>query len=108
MLQKLEAIKRRWEDVGQQINDPEVISNRERYIKLSKEYKNLQEIADEYKTYKNIIDNIASAKGMLITEKDDELREMAKMELDELTVRKTQLEEKIKVLLIPKDPEDAK
>ena len=108
MLQKLEAIKRRWEDVGRQITDPEVIADRERYIKLSKEYKNLQEIADEYKTYKNIIDNIASAKGMLITEKDDELREMAKMELDELTVRKTQLEEKIKVLLIPKDPEDAK
>ncbi len=108
MLQKLEAIKRRWEDVGQQITDPEVISDRERYIKLSKEYKNLQEIADGYKTYKNVIDNIASAKEMLISEKDDELREMAKMELDELTVRKTQLEEEIKVLLIPKDPEDAK
>ena len=50
MLQKLEAIKRRWEDVGRQITDPEVIADRERYIKLSKEYKNLQEIEYKYKT----------------------------------------------------------
>ena len=108
MLDKLEAIKQRWEDVGQQITDPEVIADMKRYIKLSKEYKNLQVIVDAYKVYKNVIDNIVSAKELLSTEKDDEFREMAKMELDELTEKKAQLEEEIKGLLIPQDPEDAK
>lgn len=108
MLEKLEAIKRRWLDIGQQITDPEVITDISRYIKLSKEYKNLQVIVDTYKTYKDVIDNIASAKELLSTEKDDEFRIMAKTELVELTERQTQLEEDIKYLLIPQDPEDAK
>jgi len=108
VLEKLEAIKRRWLDIGQQITDPEVITDISRYIKLSKEYKNLQVIVDTYKTYKDVIDNIASAKELLSTEKDDEFRIMAKTELVELTERQTQLEEDIKYLLIPQDPEDAK
>lgn len=108
MLDKLEAIKQRWEDIGQLIIDPEVIADMKRYIKLSKEYKDLQVVVDAHKVYKDVIDNIASAKELLSTEKDGEFRDMAKMELDELTEKKAQLEEEIKGLLIPKDPEDAK
>ena len=108
MLEKLEAIKQRWLTIGQQITDPEVIADMKRYIRLSKEYKALQVIVDAYKIYKDVIENIASAKEILTTEKDNEFRVMAKVELDELTQKKAQLEEKIKNLLIPKDPEDAK
>ena len=108
MLEKLEAIKQRWLAIGQQITDPEVIADMSRYIKLSKEYKDLQVIVDAYNIYKDVIDNLASAKEMLSTEKDDEFRDMAKTELVELNEKKTRLEEDIKSLLIPKDPEDAK
>ena len=108
MLEKLEAIKQRWLTIGQHITDPEVIADMKRYIRLSKEYKELQVIVDAYKIYKDVIENIASAKEILTTEKDNEFRVMAKVELDELTQKKAQLEEKIKNLLIPKDPEDAK
>ncbi|MCH8902381.1 MAG: peptide chain release factor 1 [Bacteroidetes bacterium] len=108
MLEKLEGIKQRWLAIGQQIIDPEVIADMKRYIRLSKEYKELQVIVDAYKIYKDVIENIASAKEILTTEKDVEFRDMAKMELDELTGKKARLEEKIKNLLIPQDPEDAK
>jgi len=75
------------------------------YIQLNKEYKDLQPIIEAYQEYKNILSNIENAKEML---KDDEMKEMAKMELDELTPKQEELEEEIKVLLIPKDPADSK
>jgi peptide chain release factor 1 len=108
MLDKLEAIYKRWEDIGVQITHPDVISDMKRYIRLSKDFKELQPIIDAYKVYKLVIDNIASAKEILSKEKDDEFRDMAKMELDELSQRKESLEEEIRVMLIPADPEDGK
>ncbi|MEM9025195.1 MAG: PCRF domain-containing protein, partial [Bacteroidota bacterium] len=108
MLNKLEAIKERWEEVGRMIVDPDVIANMPQYVRLNKEYKDLEAIVNAYETYKNVLANIDSSNEILATEKDEEFREMAKMELDELGRKKIDLEEEIKVLLIPKDPEDGK
>ncbi|MAZ54716.1 MAG: peptide chain release factor 1 [Flavobacteriales bacterium] len=105
MLDKLEAIKNRFDEVSELIVDPNIISDMKQYIQLNKEYKDLQPIIESYHKYKNILSNIENAKEML---KDDEMKEMAKMELDELTPKKEELEEVIKVLLIPKDPADSK
>ena len=81
MIDKLEAIKERFDEVSQLIVDPEIISDMKQYIKLNKEYKDLQPIMEAHKAYKNILSNIETAKEML---KDDEMREMAKIEIDEL------------------------
>jgi len=105
MLDKLEAIKERFDEVSQLIVDPEIISDMKQYIQLNKEYKDLQPIMEVYKAYKNLLSNIETAKEML---KDEEMKEMAKMELDELQPQKEVMEEEIKVLLIPKDPADSK
>lgn len=106
MLDKLELIKKRWEDVAELITDPSVISDVKRYVKLNKEYKDLTPLVEAYKGYRNILENISSAKKVLETEKDEEFREMAKAELDELIPRKEEMEQEIKILMIPKDPED--
>lgn len=108
MLEKLEAIKLRWEEVERDLSSPQAMSDMKRYAQLNKEYKDLTKIVDEYKIYKNVVSNIETNKNILGTEKDDELREMAKMDLDELLEQKEQLEEKIRLMLIPKDPEDSK
>ncbi len=108
ILEKLQAIKVRWEEVEKLIVDPEIIADMERYVKLNKEYKDLKEIVTVYDEYKNVIDNIASSKQILETEKDKDFREMAKLELESLEERKEKLDEEIKFLLIPKDPEDTK
>ena len=105
MLDKLESIKSRFDEVSQLIVDPNIISDMKKYIQLNKEYKDLQPIIDAYKEYKNILSNIDNAKEML---RDDEMKEMAKMELDNLFTKQTSLEEHIRVLLIPKDPADSK
>ena len=108
LLEKLGAIKIRFDEVSQQITDPDVISDMKRFIKLNKEYKDLEPLIEAYHTYKNILDNIQSAQELLEEEKDEEMRDMAKMELDEQAEKKIALEEEIKVLLIPKDPQDEK
>ncbi|MFM6953415.1 MAG: peptide chain release factor 1 [Sphingobacteriaceae bacterium] len=108
MLDKLEAIKVRWEDVERELSSPDVMSDMKRFAQLNKEYKDLTKIVDEYKIYRNMVSNIEANKQMLATEKDEEMREMAKLDLDELLVAKEAKEEEIRVMLIPKDPEDAK
>lgn len=108
ILQKLEGIKIRFEEVAQKIVDPDIIADMDRYVKLNKEYKDLEEIVKAYKAYKNVIDNIASSKEILENEDDPEMKEMAQMELDDLLPRKEELDEEMKLLLIPKDPEDDK
>ncbi len=108
MLDKLEAIKNKWEDIGQSLLDPEMMKDMKRYARMSKEYKDLKGIVDAYEHYKNVLSNIDNNKEILKTEKDPEFREMAKMELDELLPEKAKAEEEIKWLLIPKDPEDDK
>lgn len=90
------------------LTDQSIMSDMDKYVKLNKEYKDLEPIIEAYDEYSNMISNIDNAKAILSTEKDEEMREMAKMEIDELTAQIEPMEEKIKLLLIPKDPEDEK
>jgi peptide chain release factor 1 len=108
ILDKLEGVKDRFEEVGRLINEPEIISDMKRYVKLNKEYRDLEPIIQAYKDYKNLLSNIATAKKMLSSEKDEEMREMAKTELDELYQQVEPMEENIRYLLVPADPEDDK
>ena len=108
ILEKLEGVKQRFVEVGELLTQPEVLSDMEKYIKLNKEYKSLQPIIEVYEKYKLTLENISSAKDLLSTEKDEEMREMAKAELDTLNASVPEMEEEIKLLLIPADPEDEK
>ena len=108
MLDKLEAIKQRWQTVEGELSSPDAMSDMKRFAQLSKEYKDLTAVVEEYNVYKNIMSNIDANKEILATEKDEEFREMAKSELDELLVQRDEREEFIRLMLIPKDPEDAK
>ena len=108
ILEKLEGVKERFEEVQKLIAEPEIITDMKRYIQLNKEYKNLEPIIDAYKKYKNVLSNIKSSREMLEKEKDVEMREMAKLELEELNEKLPEMEENIKLLLIPGDPEDDK
>ena len=84
LLSKLEAIHFRFVEVGKMIVDPDIISDMDRYVKLNKEYKDLEEIDRVYKEYKNLLDNLKSSKELLEVETDPEMREMAKAEIDDL------------------------
>ncbi len=108
ILDKLEGVLERFQEVENKLSDPKVISDRERFIKLNKEYKNLGPLIDAFKTYKNIIENINSSKELLAEESDAEMKQMAKDEIDSLFKEKGTLEEEIKILLLPQDPEDDK
>jgi len=108
ILEKLEGVKERFYYVQEQISLPEIVSDMERYVKLNKEYKDLEPLIQAYNKYKNILDNITSSKILLKEETDPEMREMAKEEIDSLIGERSQFEELIKVLLLPKDPEDSK
>jgi peptide chain release factor 1 len=108
MIDKLEAIKNRFDEVSEAILDPNIISDMKRYTSLNKEYKELNKIVEVYKQYKNILDNIESTKKVLSVEKDPDFREMAKEELDSLITKKDDIEVLIKEMLIPKDPNDSK
>jgi peptide chain release factor 1 len=108
MLDKLELIYERWKNVEGELSNPEVMQDMKRFAQLNKEYKDLAKIVDEYHTYRNIMSNIETNKEILSTEKDEEFREMAKMELDELLAQQEVKEEEIRLMLIPKDPEDSK
>ncbi|MDM8160825.1 peptide chain release factor 1 [Labilibaculum sp. K2S] len=108
LLDKLEGVLIRFKEVSQLITDPEVMGDMKRYVKLSKEYKELEAVSDAAKEFRNALDRIKESKEILNSESDEELREMAKMELEELEVKIPELEEEIKLLLIPADPEDSK
>ena len=108
MLDKLEPIALKFEDVRQKLSDPSIMQDMKEYTRLSKEYKELEDVKKIYDEYKNVLSNLSNTKKILSTERDDEMREMAKMELDDLETNQKRLEEEIKVLLVPKDPEDGK
>jgi len=108
LLEKLEGIKIRFDEIAQQITDPDIIADMKKYVKLNKEYKDLEPLIEAYHKYKNIIGNIKSSKELLASEEDEEMKEMAREELDELNEQLPEIEEEIKLLLIPKDPEDSK
>lgn len=108
IIEQLGSIKERFEEVSQQITMPEVVSDMAKFKKISKEYRDLEKIVVEYEKYKLIIANYDEAKYILQTEKDEEMREMAKFELEELLPKKQNQEELLKEMLIPKDPNDSK
>ena len=107
MLDKLEAIEGRFYYLEEKLSDPEVVTDMKQFAKINKEYSSLKEIVATIRDYKSVVSNIDSAKEM-VSDPDPEMKEMAKMELDELNPRKLAIEEDLKQLLIPKDPEDEK
>lgn len=108
MLEKLEEIKRRFEDVEQKLSDPAVIADLKQFKKLNIEYRELQSIVEVFHEYKKICGNIEQAKEVLANEKDKDFLEMAKAELEENRAKEEKLAEEIRMLLVPKDPEDTK
>ncbi len=108
LLDKLQHLVARFEEVGTLIADPAVIADMDRYVKLNKEYSDLQKIVDARNEYKSALDSIAEAKSILENESDGDLRQLAQDELTMNSDRIPELEEEIKLLLIPADPEDAK
>jgi len=108
LLSKLTAIVDRYQEVSKLIVDPGVISDQKRYTGLMKEYKELEKISDIYHNYKNLLDNLSNARSMLKVEKDPEMKELAKEEVLELEPAIDALEEDIRFMLLPKDPDDRK
>ena len=108
ILDKLEGVKKRFEEIAKLISSPGITSDMKQYIRLNKEYKELEPVIKAYKEYRDILSNIQNAKLILAEDKDEELKEMAKTELEELNTRISDVEEKLKLLLLPADPEDDK
>jgi peptide chain release factor 1 len=108
MLDRLQIIKQKFDEISDLIIQPDVISDQKRYVQLNKEYKDLKSLVEKRDEYLKLMGNMKEANEILADGSDAEMVEMAKMELDEAKQRLPQLEEEIKFLLIPKDPEDAK
>ena len=108
IIDKLEGIKTKWETLGEQLNDPEIIGDMKRFVKINKDYKDLEPIVVAFKEYKNLLSNIEEAREILKNEKDDDMREMAQEELEVSEQRREVIEEDIRLMLIPKDPTDDK
>ncbi|MBZ9627823.1 peptide chain release factor 1 [Psychroflexus sp. CAK57W] len=108
MLDKLNFIKQRFDEVSDLIIQPDIMSDQKRYVELSKEYKELKAIMDEREIYVELKDNLEEAEEIISKESDPEMVEMAKLQYDEAKDELPKLEEKIRMMLIPKDPEDAK
>jgi peptide chain release factor 1 len=108
MLDKLRIIKQRFDEVSDLIIQPDIISDQKRYVKISKEYKDLNAVMKVGDEYRGLLKNIEEAKEIIADGSDDDMTEMAKIEIEEAEARLPQLEEDIKFMLIPKDPDDAK
>lgn len=105
---KLQAIKERWLNIQEQLSDPEIIADMKRFKALNKNYRDMEPVVGAFEAYQLVLSNLEDSRRILNTEKDDELREMAKEEVLQYEDKKTHLEEEIRQLLIPKDPEDEK
>ena len=108
MIDKLQGLKDRFEEVGKLMVQPEATQDMKEYTKLTKEYKDLEKVVQKFDEYQAALKGIDEAKKILSEEKDPEYREMAKMEIEELSPKAESLEEELKQLLIPKDPNDCK
>jgi len=108
VVEKLEAIKARFDGLGVALTNPEIVSNNSKFSQISKEYRKLEKIVVIYKAYRGCIDSLDFAREVLETESDEDLRSMAKEDLDKLEEQKEQLETEIRNMLIPKDPQDEK
>jgi peptide chain release factor 1 len=108
LLDKLKGIKIRFEEIGEQITDPKVIADMKKFVTLNREYRELEPVVAAAMKYENVFRNIESAKTILKEEKDAEMLEMAKDEIEQLTPQLSKIEDEIKFLLIPADPQDRK
>ncbi len=108
LLSKIEGIFERFETISQEVVSPDVMNDMKRYIALNKEYKELQSIVEVGRVYQNAISNLQEAKDVLATEKDEDMREMAREEIDAIEPTLGEMEENIKLMLIPADPQDSK
>lgn len=108
LLEKLDGLQFKFEEISTMITDPAVIADMKRFVKLNKEYHELELLMNARKEYKNLLSNYAEAKKILETENDEEMREMAKLEIDEAEPKIAKMEDEIRLLLIPADPEDGK
>ena len=108
MIEKLNIVKQRFDEVNDLIIQPQVIADQKRYIELNKEYKELKALMDQRKEYVTLVQNMKEAEEIIADGSDPEMTEMAKMELEEAKEALPKLEEKIRMMLVPKDPEDAK
>ncbi len=108
LVEKLESLRHRYEQIGTQLGDPGVIADRKRYKALTKSYRDLEKVVVAANEYNQILTNIDTAKDVMMNEKDEEFRMLAKSELELYTTRQEELEEEIRILLLPQDPEDSK
>lgn len=108
LLEKLEGLQHKFDEISTLITDPQVIADQRRYVKLNKEYRDLEKILMAKNEYEMALAHLSEAKNILANENDAEMREMAKAEVDELEPKIPEMEENIKLLLIPPDPEDNK
>lgn len=108
ILEKLDGLEARYEEVSTLITDPSVIADQQRYVKLTKEYKDLEDIMKLRQKYINCLNGISEAKDIIMNEQDADMKEMAREELAINEELQPKLEEEIKIALVPKDPEDAK
>ena len=108
ILQRLDGLKLKYEELGQKLTDPEVIADVKQFVQLNKDYKELEPIIETSERFRTALANLAEAKDVLANDKDEEMREMAREEIAELEPAIVRMEEEIKLLLIPKDPQDSK
>jgi len=108
MLDKLQMIHARWKEVEDDLSNPEAHADMKRFTKLNREYKELKKVVDAYEIYKVLMSNLDSARSVLQNEKDEDFREMARIEAEELDQKRIAMEDEIRILLIPADPEDSR
>ena len=108
MLDKLEFIEEKYEDLSHKISDPEIIADQNQWKKLVKEHSDIEPLVQKFREYKSVLKGIEDSEEMLNEEEDKELLEMVKMELSDLEEKKVALEEELKIMLLPKDPNDEK
>jgi peptide chain release factor 1 len=107
MFERLEQLEQRYEELGQQLSDPAIVNDQENYRKVSKQHRDLEETVEKFRQYRALKQGIADAKAMLL-ENDADMKAMAEEELAQLEPQLAKVEEEIKVLLLPKDPNDDK
>jgi|TARA_B100001057_G_scaffold257468_1_gene257675 peptide chain release factor 1 len=108
VLEKLKLVENRFEEINELMIQPDIISDQKRYIQISKEYKEIKKIIEKGNIYKNLLSNQSEAQEIISNENDQEMIEMAKMQLEEVETKIPKVEEDLKLLLIPKDPDDSK
>jgi peptide chain release factor 1 len=106
LVDKLASIKRRYEEIELRLGDPKIIGDMRLFKQMNKEYKDLRQLVEAYHEYKSVILNIETAKDMLMNESDDEMKQFARVELEQSNARKEAMEEEVRMMLVPKDPED--